>query len=62
MDTNDATKKPKKKTEDYFPGASSAWSNAWCMDAHTLASYEDERRADFSDHEDPDAGWEEPSS
>jgi len=58
MDTNDATQNPKMKTEDYFPGTSGAWSNAWCMDSHTLTTDEDERHSDYQDHDDPDSGWE----
>jgi hypothetical protein len=62
MDTNDATNKPKMKTEDYFPGASSAWSNAWCMDHQSFSTHEEEGHPDYGDHEEPEAGWDRSSS
>ena len=62
MDTNDANKKPKMKTEDHFPGASSAWSNAWCMDSQSFTKHEEEGHSDYKDREEPEAGWDAPSS
>ena len=57
MDAKDAGKQPKKKTEDYFPGASSAWSNAWCMDTQSFTTQEDDGHADYHDQEEPETGW-----
>jgi hypothetical protein len=58
MDTKDTKQYPKRKTEDYFPGTSGAWSNAWCMDVPASATSEDEGHTDYRDPEDPEAGWE----
>ena len=58
MDHNDANKKPKLKTEDFFPGASTAWSNAWYFDAYSLTTQEEEGHTDYQEHDEPDAGWE----
>ena len=57
MDANHIDKQPKNKTEDYFPGASGAWSNAWCMEPQSFTPHEEERHSDFHDHEEPESGW-----
>ena len=58
METNEPKKTYKWKTEDFFPGASTAWSNAWYFDAYSFPTQEEEGHSDYHEQDEPDAGWE----
>jgi len=57
MDRNEKTSKNHGETEDKFPGTTSAWSNAWCMDSHNTTPKEEETHSEFQDYEDLNTGW-----
>jgi hypothetical protein len=57
MDRNEKTSKNHGETEDKFPGTTSAWSNAWCMDSQSSPVHENETRSEYWDYKDPKDKW-----
>ena len=57
MDSNENASKNQEKTEDKFPGTSSAWSNAWCMDSQSSPVHENETRSEYWEYKDPENKW-----